>query len=178
MVFKNILVLLTIVVSAIYLISNTFISTASTRILLSNGVQFSIGIISFYWLWQVYQQKTTRLKTFWLLLSLGVFFSTFGTAIWFYLTLINQEINTPLLSNFIWVLSYVCYLSALIYKIRTNVVDFSNKSYFFNTVIYMIASISISYHYLLSPLIALKYSTTLSITYTTIFLVIDLALLF
>lgn len=178
MVFKNILVLLTIVVSAIYLISNTFISTASTRILLSNGVQFSIGIISFYWLWQVYQQKTTRLKAFWLLLSLGVFFSTFGTAIWFYLTLINQEINTPLLSNFIWVFSYICYLSALIYKIRTNVVDFSNKSYFFNTVIYMIASISISYHYLLSPLIALKFSTTLSITYTVIFLVIDLALLF
>lgn len=165
-------------ISTLYLGSNLLLPTAGSRILLSNGVQFSVGLFSFYWLFRVYRQQATRLKPFWLLLSAGVLFSTIGTAAWFYLTLLQQEINTPIISNFIWVFSYACYLSAMIYKIRSSVVDFSNRSYFFNTVIYMVASIAISYHYLIAPLIALKYSTSLSIGYTAIFLVIDLALFF
>ena len=120
-------------ISILYLGSNLLLPTAGSQILLSNGVQFSVGLFSFYWLFRVYRQQATRLKPFWLLLSAGVLFSTIGTAAWFYLTLLQQEINTPIISNFIWVFSYACYLSAMIYKIRSSVVDFSNRSYFFNT---------------------------------------------
>lgn len=176
--FNYFLVSLITCISILYFGSNMILPTASSRILFSNGVQFSVGLVSFYWLVSVYRNETTRFKPFWLLLSAGVLFSTLGTGVWFYLTLLRQEINTPIVSNFIWVFSYACYLSAMIYKIRTSVVDFSNQSYFFNTVIYMVASIAVSYHYLMAPLIALKYSTALSIVYTAIFLLIDLGLFF
>lgn len=51
-------------------------------------------------------------------------------------------------------------------------------TYFFNTMIYMVAAISISYHYLLYPLYQIEHHSIGRILYTSLFQIADLGILF
>lgn len=149
------------------------------RLTFLNTIQLTVGIVSTFWIIRLYKNPATLLKIFWLFLSMGTGLSFIGTLVWIIdLTITKQAFEAPPLSYFLWALCYICYFIALLYRLRRASIQFANMTYFFNTMIYMIAAISISYYYLLYPLYRIEEHSLGKITYTVIFQIADLGILF
>ncbi|KQS15364.1 hypothetical protein ASF99_13060 [Exiguobacterium sp. Leaf187] len=149
------------------------------RLTFLNTIQLIIGIVSTFWILRLLRSLSTSLKLFWLFLSMGTGLSFIGTLVWIInLTITKQAFEAPPLSYFLWALCYICYFIALLYRLRRASIQFANMTYFFNTMIYMIAAISISYYYLLYPLYRIEEHSLGKITYTVIFQIADLGILF
>lgn len=149
------------------------------RLTFLNIIQLTVGIVSTFWIIRLYKNPGTSLKIFWLFLSTGTGLSFIGTLVWIIdLLITKQTFEAPPISYFLWALCYVCYLIALLYRLRKASIQFANLTYFFNTMIYMISTISISYYYLLYPLYRIEKHSIGKITYTVIFQIADLGILF
>lgn len=137
---------------------------------------FSIvgGAISFLWLIQSYRKIINQHRYYWLLLSFGVFFYTMFNLIWLYFILFKGDFHYPDTTSIIWILAYLFYLVALVYKLKLKSRDISNSPYLFNIIIFMTIVTSISIHYLINPILAVTDNslmvTIFAITYTIVFL--------
>lgn len=137
-----------------------------------------VRTISIIWLIQAYRRVTSSQRVFWLLLSIGFSSALIGDLYWFYYQL---DVGTSLsgsISSVFWVSSYLFYLIALIYKTKEIGIIFSNKPYVFNIVIYMVTAISISYHYLIKPVLETLDTSLLNTIITVGFQITDLGILF
>lgn len=137
-----------------------------------------VQLLSVIWLFQAYRRVTSDQRVFWFLLSIGFFFALIGDLFWFYYQIAAGTSLNSSIATIFWVSSYLIYLIALIYKTKEIGIIFSNKPYVFNIVIYMITAISISFYYLIKPVID---SLETSYLYTLIavgFQLTDLGILF
>ena len=90
----------------------------------------------------------------------------------------QKVIDPPALASFFWVLSYLFLLVAMVYKAKEIGAVFSNKTYLFNIVIYMITAIGISYYFLIGPLLFLPETSFLISIFAIGYQVADLGILF
>jgi len=137
-----------------------------------------VRTISMIWLFQAYRRVSSTQRIFWLLLGIGISSAWIGDIFWFYH---QTGVETPLLGSIqsiFWVLSYLFYLIALIYKTKEIGIIFSNKPYVFNIVIYMVTAVAISYHYLLKPVINTLDTSLLNIILAVGFQLTDLGIFF
>ncbi|WP_047985493.1 EAL domain-containing protein [Ornithinibacillus californiensis] len=95
-------------------------------------------------------------RVFILLLTLGIFLHLLSNLIWLLNLLINGEKDYPDLSFIIWITVYIFFLASLIYKLKRLYKSLSMAPFRFNISIFMIAAVSISFHYLINPIIALS----------------------
>lgn len=144
----------------------------------TNGIQITVGVLSFIWLFQVYLRYPGRYRNFWLLLCIGMLCSISGTSIWLYLQLSQQVLASTASSSFFWVLSYFFFLAALIYKSKEIGISLSNKTYLFNISVYMVSAIGVSYQYLLKPILITEDTSSLMKLYTIGYQLADLGMLF
>ncbi|WP_255472786.1 bifunctional diguanylate cyclase/phosphodiesterase [Planomicrobium sp. CPCC 101079] len=143
-----------------------------------NGIQLFAAALSFIWLSGAYSRQTDRYRNFWLLLSLGMLCSMSGSFISFLIQASQKVIDPPAFASFFWVLSYLFLLAAMVYKAKETGAVFSNKTYLFNIIIYMITAIGISYYFLIGPLLLIP-DTSLLISLIAIgYQVADLGILF
>ncbi|WP_233539013.1 EAL domain-containing protein [Planococcus halotolerans] len=143
----------------------------------TNVLQILAGTISLIWLYQAYRAAGRRQKTFWLLLQAGLFFYTSGNLIWLFLQFSQGIYNSPILSSVVWLVSYLIFLAALVAKIRELSSEFAGTSYVFNITVFMITVGSISFHYLIKPVLELSGNSWLITLTAIIFPVADLTIL-
>ncbi|MDN7240977.1 EAL domain-containing protein [Planococcus sp. N028] len=142
------------------------------------GIQLFAAAISFIWLFKAYNRQTDRYRNFWLLLSLGMLCSLSGSFITLLIQVSQKVIAPPASASFFWVLSYLFLLAALVYKAKEIGAVFSNKTYLFNIVIYMITAIGISYYFLIGPLLFIPETSSLISIFAIGYQVADLGILF
>lgn len=147
------------------------------RLVLLNVIQLFVGILSTSWIIKSYLENDSS-RRFWMFLGLGTSFSALGTLVWIILLIKNHVLVTPDLSSLTWVCSYFFYFAALLNRLLKQTRKFSNSAFFFNTMIYMIAATSISYHYLLYPLYQMNQQSLWYIVHTFLFQIADLGILF
>ncbi|PSL41055.1 diguanylate cyclase (GGDEF)-like protein [Planomicrobium soli] len=143
-----------------------------------NGIQLFAAALSFIWLFGAYIRQTDRYRNFWLLLSLGMLCSISGSLISLLVQASQKVIATPALASFFWVFSYLFLLAAMVYKAKEIGAVFSNKTYLFNIIIYMITAIGISYYFLIGPLLFLPETSLLVRLFAIGYQVTDLGILF
>lgn len=149
------------------------------RLAFLNTIQLIIGIVSTFWILRLFKNSINSLKQFWFFISIGTGLSFIGTLVWIIDLVITKESpEAPSLSYLLWALCYICYFIGLVYRLRKTSIQFSNMTYLFNTMIYMVATTSISYYYLLHPLYRIEEHSLGKIIYTIIFQIADLGILF
>lgn len=170
--------LLSIGIGLLFWYGNHFFEGSEwVQLILLNMLQASIGLLSTYWILKRYQ-RSDSLRLFWMFLGLGTSFSVLGTFVWIVLLGAQQAVSTSEVSYFIWMFSYLFYFIALINQLMKHFKKFLNATFFFNTTIFMVASVSISYHYLLYPLFQINQHALLSIAFTFLFQIADIGILF
>ncbi|WP_121661778.1 EAL domain-containing protein [Metabacillus litoralis] len=140
-------------------------------------VQIIVGILSLIWLIKAYKSMSKKSKYFWLLLGIGVILTILSNTLWFKHQLFESTTLFPDNSYFIWLLAYMFYLSALIYKVREFSLIASTSSYIFNIVVFMISATAVSAHYLIRPNI-LKSESFIMIITNIAYPIISLSILF
>lgn len=140
-------------------------------------VQIIVGILSLIWLIKAYKSMSKKSKYFWLLLGIGVILTILSNTLWFKHQLFESTTLFPDNSYFIWLLAYMFYLSALIYKVREISLIASTSSYIFNIVVFMISATAVSAHYLIRPNI-LKSESFIMIITNIAYPIISLSILF
>lgn len=141
-------------------------------------LSFTVSTISVIWLFQAYRRVTSKLKTFWLLLSIGSLSALIGDFLWYYYLFSNAFPLPSSSPTIFWIMSSFFFLVALIYKTKAIGVVFSNKSYVFNIIIYMVTATAISFHYLIKPVIATLDHSFVNISIAIGFQFIDLGIFF
>ncbi|WP_096273363.1 putative bifunctional diguanylate cyclase/phosphodiesterase [Paucisalibacillus globulus] len=114
------------------------------------------GAVSIYWLFRPIRILSTDHRIFIILLSTGIFLPLLSNLLWLFNLLVNGETGYPDLSFVLWLAGYVFLLLTLIYKLKLLYHSLSMGPFLFNILIFMIAAISISYHYLINPIIELS----------------------
>lgn len=170
--------LLSIGIGLLFWYGNHFFEgSEQMRLVLLNTVQLFVGILSTSWIIKSYFKNDSS-KRFWMFLGLGTSFSALGTLAWIILLVKNHVMVTPDLSSLTWVCSYFFYFAALLNQLLNQTRKFSNSAFFFNTMIYMIAATSISYHYLLYPLYQINQQSLWYSAHIFLFQIADLGILF
>ncbi|AQQ54159.1 putative bifunctional diguanylate cyclase/phosphodiesterase [Planococcus lenghuensis] len=140
---------------------------------------FQIGavLITLYWLVGAFRYTDPPKRNFWLLLGIGATLSFSSNLTWLYQQVIHSAVDYQSASYVIWLLSYLCYLAALIYKVRELSTSASKNPYLFNIIVYMIAATSFSLHYLVNPTVISQNSFVVNLS-TLLYSVVDLSILF
>lgn len=143
----------------------------------TNVLQILVGTVSIIWLYQAYRAAERRQKYFWLLLQIALLFYTSGNVIWLFLQFSQGVNDSTILSSVIWLSAYLIFLTALIAKTRELSSDFAGTSYVFNITVFMITVASISFHYLIKPVLELSGDSWLITMTAIIYPVADLTIL-
>ncbi|WP_282019331.1 putative bifunctional diguanylate cyclase/phosphodiesterase [Planomicrobium okeanokoites] len=143
----------------------------------TNVLQILAGTLSFIWLYQAYRSADTKHKSFWLLLQLALILYTAGNWIWLILQFSQGTENSTILSSVVWLSSYLIFLVALIFKTRELSNEFSENSYLFNIAVFIITVASISFHYLINPVLELSGESWLITMTAIIYPVADITIL-
>ncbi|WP_142828088.1 GGDEF domain-containing protein [Planococcus soli] len=144
----------------------------------TNVLQILIGTLSLVWLLQAYRRAGSRQKNFWLLLFVGFSVYLCSNWLWLYYQISRQTIESENLMNVLWMVAYLFFLAALIVKIRELSGAFSSQAYGFNIMVFMITVASISYHYLIDPVLEFAGDSLLVMLLTFAYPVADLTILF
>lgn len=141
-------------------------------------LQIIWGIYGVIWLFSAQRNSQNKQKYFWLLLCIGVFLQQIGNLNWLFLIATDgvQVFND--LSDFIYLISYICFLIALIYRTKEISSAVSCSSHLFNIVIFMITTAAISIHFLIEPIIAISNNSVFNTIVTIGFSIIDFGILF
>lgn len=144
----------------------------------TNVLQILIGMASLVWLYQAYRKVGRRQKNFWLLLFVGMSFYISSNWIWLYYQISQRTINSETLSYVMWLIAYLFFLAALISKTRELSTASSGNSNGFNITVFMITVGSISYHYLINPVLDFAGDSLLLTLTAFVYPVADLTILF
>lgn len=143
-----------------------------------NLFQIETAILAFWWLFNATQKASRNQRSFWLILTLGVSLYLFSNLTWLYQQIFQSSVNYSSASFVIWLLSYMCFLTALIYRVRQLSATISNNSFLFNIIVYMVTVAAISVQYLINPVI-LQSSESLLVKISSIsYIFVDLSILF
>ncbi|MFD1735029.1 putative bifunctional diguanylate cyclase/phosphodiesterase [Bacillus salitolerans] len=140
-------------------------------------LQIIAGVLSINWLYIAYRRLTHKNKRFWLLLGIGVLLSTSSNLVWLFFQISQRAILFTDASYIIWLLSYLFYLAALIYKTKQISTEVPNSPYVFNITIFMITAAAISSYFLIKPIALSDYSLLLTII-TLAYPIASLSILF
>ncbi|MCI3923157.1 bifunctional diguanylate cyclase/phosphodiesterase [Paenibacillus sp. TRM 82003] len=110
-------------------------------------------------------------------MTAGAAITAIANSIWLFAQFISGTTEYSDVTYFLWLLAYFSYLAALIWRTKEFRVKDSTASYVFNIVVFMIASASISVHYLIRPVIDLSDSAFYTVV-TLAFPVASLSILF
>ncbi|MED4461007.1 EAL domain-containing protein [Metabacillus fastidiosus] len=139
---------------------------------------FIAAAASMTWLFKPYRKSLGTERTFWFLLIIGVFFYLIANCIWFYMQIIYGVQDHPKMSHLMWLLSYVFFLIALIYKLKVLNKSFFRNPFFYNVLIFMITAAALSIHYLIKPALEFSDNSLLLAILNLSYQLINLCLLF
>lgn len=134
--------------------------------------------VSINWLFKSYRKSLGNERKFWFLLIIGVFFYFMANCIWFYMQIIYDVQDYPKMSHLMWLLSYVFFLIALIYKLKVLNKSIFNNPFFYNILIFMITAAALSIHYLIKPALEFSDNSLLLAILNLSYQLINLCLLF
>lgn len=143
--------------------SNEWIAGLGVNVLQTLGFGFN-----FILLHRAYKKTTTSQKLFWKLLSIGTLFHLLGSGFWLFLQILRDGTLVTNIEYFLWLMAYIIYLVALIYRIKVTDTSSFRKTHLFNILVFMVTTASIMSYYLTEP--TLYYSGN-----SLIFTVITLA---
>ncbi|MFC6463462.1 putative bifunctional diguanylate cyclase/phosphodiesterase [Marinilactibacillus sp. GCM10026970] len=147
---------------------------ASLDILVLQTIAVVFCLTQFY---KAYKETHSQQKKFWYLLSIGTVFYLVGNSLWLMMQIINGEFLSTSVEFFFWLLARIIYLIALFYRIRgINTTKFK-KVYFFNILIFMITTASITTYYLIEPTVNYAENSLTAIVITLIYPTINLSIL-
>ncbi|MFS0671720.1 EAL domain-containing protein [Ornithinibacillus sp. 179-J 7C1 HS] len=112
--------------------------------------------VAIYWLFRPYRILSTEHRIFIILLNLGISLYLLSNFIWLVNLVVIGETDYPTVSFILWLLEYVFFLTALIYKLKLLYKSLSMGPFLFNILIFMITAISFSVHYLIHPIIQIS----------------------
>lgn len=177
--FKRLPAYLFIAVILTFIVWNIIFSNQEwVRSIGINSIQLFVGAISFTWLYKAYTRSTERKRNFWFLLSTGILFSFIGNFIWLYSQLTYKDLYPNEFSSVFWILSYLTFLVALIYRTKSFGTTFSARTYTFNLIIYMITASAITYHFLILPFLKATEASLFNSLLTLGYQLVDLGILF
>ncbi|GGM42022.1 hypothetical protein GCM10011351_30120 [Paraliobacillus quinghaiensis] len=136
------------------------------------------GLASFIWLNKAYRVTMDKQRFFWLILSIGVLFYIASNAIWLFTVIIHRSIAYPEASFYVWLIAYVLFLIALIYKIKFINTSISTSKYIFTIFVFMSFVISIVVHYLINPILVTFENSTFVTATALLYIVISISILF
>lgn len=157
-----------------------FIFSETTWLRVTGASVFPIigGSVSIYWLLRAYRSFSAELKKFSILLNFGIFFHLSSNFYWLMVMTINGETGYPHISYFMWITGYGFFLVALIYKLKSLYKSISMGPILSNIFIFMIAALSLSFHYLINPIIELSRQYDSVVMINILYPIIDLGILF
>lgn len=143
-----------------------------------NVFHMMAGLIAAYWMIRArIEQRNPHLR-FLSFLFAGLLLHILGNGLWLFLQLTDGRVDTPIASTILWCSSYFSYVLALITKMRSIGLNFTNKNYIFNLVVFMTTAFVMSEYYLLQPYFEIL-NPSLERTISTFgFLIADVLLLF
>lgn len=143
-----------------------------------NALHMIAGLIAVYWMARARLEHRNPHLRFLSFLCTGLLLHVLGNGVWLFVQITDGRIDAPIASTVLWCLSYFSYVLALIMKMRSIGLNFANKNYIFNLVVFMTTAFVMSEYYLLKPYFELL-NPTLERTISTFgFLIADLLLLF
>ncbi|WML46335.1 EAL domain-containing protein [Neobacillus sp. PS3-40] len=168
----------TIYMIFIYICLYIFKDNESMRILLGTFIFPLIGAgISIFWICQYILKLTGKQKYVWVFLAMGNLSFIIAQSIWYYQITLYKVPSYPSWADFLWLVQYLLYLSALIIEITiTKGVPFVR--FIFNISIFMTTAIALSIHFLITPILASSSNSIWEVTFSLAYPIIDLALLF
>ena len=119
-------------------------------------VSIIVGAFSFTRIYHVFCNRLNPQRYFWLILNIGVFFYILFNCIWLYEIIVLKSAYYSDEVNIVWNISLICYLFALLYKLKMicRISAVTNR-FIFNIVIFMASAVTISTHYLLQKIYSL-----------------------
>ncbi|KGX88715.1 putative bifunctional diguanylate cyclase/phosphodiesterase [Pontibacillus marinus] len=174
------LAILTLIISSIVFYGwiITFSDNSSIRLLGVSIISIVGGTLSSTWLYKVYSSTSEKESYFWLLLCLGTLLYVISNGIWLCFQIWGGSSQFPRVSNWIWILEYIIFLGALIYKTQLLSMRHSNNHYIFYILIFMTIFSSISVYYLIKPIISITNSSISISTIILIYPMLNLSILF
>ncbi|MGJ9385907.1 putative bifunctional diguanylate cyclase/phosphodiesterase [Salipaludibacillus sp. CF4.18] len=153
--------LITIIITLFYVWNYLFKENEWMGALGASSIPFIGGTLSLIWLYQAYRKNRTTQRYFWLLLIFGVFLNISGNLIWTLGIITIGDTTYPDISWLLWLLAYIFYLAALIYKTKIINGFGANNPYLFNITVFMLIASVISIHYFIEPLIVIQSNSFL-----------------
>jgi len=148
-------------------------------IMIENIFQIAAPIIVGFWIFKQYLIIKTKIRFFWLLSSLASFCFAVGMIL-FRIGITFEFSNAYTgISNVFWITSLFLYLGALIYANSLNKSSSKTVQYIFDIIIVMVVASSISYHFIIDPII--KSSLEQGLLFTVLYVgypIGNLAMLF
>ncbi|RXI96217.1 EAL domain-containing protein [Anaerobacillus alkaliphilus] len=176
---RLILLLFTAIIFLYYGWSFLFSEEAFRRSIGASIFSMVTGMITLVLLLNVVKKSSSGSKrNFWLLLGTGVFLNIIGNVI-FLFSIINQGfVSVYDFSFLLWLGAYIFYLMALVQKTKSLSNSTANSPFTFNIIVFMTVSVTISIHFLITPIWLLSensfFLTMIGLFYT----ITDLSILF
>lgn len=165
--------------ATIYFVFLLFINNKEGLHSLGNISISSISsLIGLRWAYQASSITKDKKYRFWLIIAIGLFFYSITSFIWLYMFLFHQAITFPLASLPTLVLSYIFFLIALIYKIKTIEIKESVQSFSFTISVFMTFIIAVHIHYFFQPTMTLVNYSKLMTFLILVFQICTLSILF
>ncbi|GGM39671.1 hypothetical protein GCM10011351_27270 [Paraliobacillus quinghaiensis] len=136
------------------------------------------GTLSFFWLYKAYRLKNDKQRYFWLLLSIGVLFYISSNTLWMLSFLVQGLTIYSDLSFLLWIMTYIIFLIALIYKIKVINTSISTSRYIFTIFVFMTFVVSIVTHYFVNPILIASGNSLVVTTSILIYTIASLSILF
>ncbi|SEK85870.1 EAL domain-containing protein [Alkalibacterium pelagium] len=105
-------------------------------------------IFNFYYLYQASKKEVTRFKYFWRLLSVGTLIYLSGNITWLFPQIMSGQPVNSAIEFTLWLIAYVVYLAALIYRVWASDRASFKQYYHFNIAVFMVMLSSVIAYYL------------------------------
>jgi diguanylate cyclase (GGDEF)-like protein len=149
---KKAVIFLLLTMASLFLFNLIFIDDELIGAIGTSLFPVIVGLLSLAWVYKAYKIHTGQAaKYFWMLLCVGLIVHVIGNLIWFSSVILADMTKAPRLSYVFWLVSYFLFLSGLIYKVRLISPSKINNPYLFNTIIFLISTVSIFVYYLVRP---------------------------
>jgi diguanylate cyclase (GGDEF)-like protein len=132
--------------------------------------------VSIYWLFRPYRILERIHRIFIILITIGIALLLLSNMLWFLNVIINGDSDFPILAFILWLAAYVFFLLALVYKLRLLYTSLSMSPFLFNILIFMIAAIAISIHFIIDPIVKLAFEYQSFIFLFTTYPILDIGI--
>lgn len=151
----------------------------SMSVMGANFFTFITNIIVLIWFFQTYRVIKHKQRYFWLLLGVAVFFAIFAQRIFgYYHSVLKIPTSFPSWADVFWLFEHFIYLVALVYYLKVMKSKDSMRQFIFHLSIIMVVVTTISWNFLIYPIVSLSFTSNLAAFISVAYPVLDLVLLF